>query len=173
MTGKKIGEEKLFNLVDKSKWAKGKWNEEPDAVIFTYADEGYKVPCCLVRHKKEGHWQGYVGVDPKHPFYGEDYHTLNKVLHNKVLTYSDGSLEFPNKFSGYYWFGFDMGHYGDLIPKDITKDSFIKRLFGIKTKTEGIYRDIDYVEKIIIVLAKEIIALSKSNFVIRRERDSE
>ena len=54
--------------VDKSTWARGPWDDEPDRVDFRHAG----LPCLAVRHQDWGHWCGYVAVPKGHPAYGVD-----------------------------------------------------------------------------------------------------
>jgi len=56
------------NVLDRSTWARGPWDDEPDKM--QWADEATGLPCLAVRHPMSGHWSGYVGVRPGHPLHG-------------------------------------------------------------------------------------------------------
>lgn len=50
--------------VDRTGWASGPWDGEPDLVCWVTV--GY--PAALIRHKNRGHFCGYVGVPREHPW---------------------------------------------------------------------------------------------------------
>lgn len=56
---------------DKSKWARGEWDSEPDKVQFEDRETG--LPCLIVRTLHSGHLCGYVGVAEGHPLFGKSY----------------------------------------------------------------------------------------------------
>lgn len=61
---------KEYTTVDKSAWARGPWDGEPDKRQWPDPDTG--LPCLAVRGPA-GAWCGYVGVMPGHPWHGKDY----------------------------------------------------------------------------------------------------
>lgn len=60
----------------------------------------------------EAGWgNGYIAVPPEHPWFGKDYDSIDADVHGG-LTY--GKDHAPNqKPDGYWWIGFDTGHYQD------------------------------------------------------------
>lgn len=58
------------DVVDKSEWSRGRWNDEPDKK--QWLDEVTGLPCLIVRGPM-GSWCGYVGIEPSHPLYGKKY----------------------------------------------------------------------------------------------------
>ena len=110
-------EVKELHCVDKSQWARGPWDNEPDLVLFE--DEETKLPCLICRNSRFGCLNGYVGVRKGHPAF--------KVDHDEI------SFEQPIVFSGFreedlemlgeaakakkmWWFGFDTAYGGDFLP---------------------------------------------------------
>lgn len=56
------------NVLDRSTWAHGPWDDEPDKMQWQDVSTG--LPCLIVRHQISGHLSGYVGVRPGHPLHG-------------------------------------------------------------------------------------------------------
>lgn len=115
-------ENKSWSFVDKSNWAKGSWNNEPDKV--QWSDETTGLPCLAVRHGELGHWCGYVGVNNTHPFYKQGYNDVSVDCHGG-LTFADscnGSehgvchVVEPGEDDHIWWLGFDCAHSGDKSP---------------------------------------------------------
>jgi hypothetical protein len=59
-----------YRTLDKSTWGDGPWQREPDKKQWQDAETG--LPCLAVRGPG-GHWCGYVGVSPEHPWHGKGY----------------------------------------------------------------------------------------------------
>lgn len=59
-----------WSTIDKGDWGRGMWTDEPDKV--QWIDEATGLDCLLHRGPG-GHWCGYVGVGPDHPWHGLDY----------------------------------------------------------------------------------------------------
>lgn len=60
----------------------------------------------------EAGWgNGYIGVPPEHPWFGIDYNDIQCDVHGG-LTYSADHKP-KEKPDGYWWIGFDTGHYSD------------------------------------------------------------
>lgn len=59
-----------WTTINKATWGHGPWDGEPDKV--QWIDEATGLDCLMVRHDL-GHWCGYVGVPPEHPFHGVHY----------------------------------------------------------------------------------------------------
>src|SRR5207244_1179897 len=58
------------DVIDKSSWARGQWDIEPDKI--QWPDEATGLPCLIVRGPI-GALCGYVGVPKGHPLHGIDY----------------------------------------------------------------------------------------------------
>jgi hypothetical protein len=58
------------DIVDKSTWARGPWDNEPDKMQWQDRETG--LPCVILRNRI-GSWFGYVGVLPGHPLHGVEY----------------------------------------------------------------------------------------------------
>lgn len=108
----------------------GPWDDEPDKVQWSHEKTGL---ACMIRRGPMGNWCGYVGVDETHPYHGRGYHEVEEVLEvHGGLTYAaacDGDedrgichVPGPGEPEPLWWFGFDCGHAGDLIPT--MKDDF-------------------------------------------------
>lgn len=67
----------------------GPWADEPDKIAWTDPATGYG---CLINREPEGHFGGYVGVEPGHPLHGYRDDALppsiGAGLHNPV-TYAE------------------------------------------------------------------------------------
>jgi hypothetical protein len=63
---------------------------------------------CLVMPSPFGNLNGYVHISVSHPYFGKYYDDFNVEVH--------GGLTFTQVTNDGQWFGFDTGHYGDLIP---------------------------------------------------------
>ena len=148
------------NVVNKDKWPRGEWDNEPDKIQWPDADTG--LPCLIVRGPV-GALCGYVGVSEGHPFYKKTYHDVEDTLRvHGGLTFSDACAEdaveceaichLPSSGEPDYvwWFGFDCAHYGDLNP---AYDS------AYQTGRNRVYRNIAYVEAEIRTLAKQLAEL--------------
>lgn len=59
------------NVVDKSDWPRGEWDNEPDKI--QWQDEATGLPCLIVRNNHMGFLCGYVGILKSHPLYGKGY----------------------------------------------------------------------------------------------------
>lgn len=81
------------------------WENEPDLEEWTDEATGYK--CRIRRHPTNLHLCGYVGVPESHRAFGAGYDSVNAPVHGG-LTYSD------EEDDGYWWFGFDTSHAGDM-----------------------------------------------------------
>jgi hypothetical protein len=68
-------------MVDKSKWDRGPWDEEPDLENLTTA-EGFDA--LVFRTSWNGSFCGYVGVPPSHPWYGKEYGAAVKMTEKQA-----------------------------------------------------------------------------------------
>ena len=146
--------------VDRSKWPRGPWNEEPeDRVEWIAAND---VPCLAVRGDL-GSWCGYVGLLPGHPWrdkaevkflstsnpqqeFQVGYDNIPAECHG-WLTYGVqkncpivGQAAFPHAL----WIGFDCGHYRDEVPGMLQfaggrdYDAWYWTLKQVKEEVEGL-----------------------------------
>lgn len=79
--------------------------------------------------------------------WGEDSHPSPECLisvHGGLTFSGEGGGEIW--LSGYWWFGFDAAHYGDMVPKICSKD--------------GIYRDMEYMRHETERLAEQLAAIT-------------
>ena len=140
--------------IDRLYWGDGPWDGEPDKI--NWIDGETDLDCMMVRNSRFGSWCGYVGVPPEHK--------LHKVEHSHIdgeynvhggLTFSSlcspGEPEYgichvalPGRPKDVWWFGFDCGHVGDLIPGALCK------------YTPSTYRDHDYVMEEVYKLALQL-----------------
>ena len=96
--------EKLKNII----YEEGNFHEWRDK----YSGYIYRI----IRPVSEGWLCGYVSVPEGHNYSGMSYDDVDVQVHGG-LTF--GSNNFPDRDDnekGYYWFGFDCGHAGDLMP---------------------------------------------------------
>lgn len=163
-----------YRTVDKSGWPRGPWDAEPDK--RQWQDEATGLPCLIVRGPG-GALCGYVGVSPGHPAHGLDYYqnpyddnfndialapvqeAINNVSAHGGLTFASGCGHGDNPSRGIchvpgdgdpdhvWWFGFDCGHHGDLIPR-------------YEWSFDGQYRDQAYVERWVRKLATQLHAIA-------------
>jgi hypothetical protein len=116
-------------------------------------------PCLVLRNPEMGMLCGYVGVKKGHPCYGKDYELMpyDDLFSLKVhggLTFSgegDGSW----RPAGYWWLGFDCGHFMDRVPFMEVISSYL----GINFRTHGTYRDFKYVKQETIALSDQVAIL--------------
>lgn len=129
---------KEYRTVDKSAWARGEWDNEPDKVSWTDAATG--LPCLIVRGPSgpSGALCGYVGVAEGHRLFGVDYSDARLLKAEEGdgryfdvhggLTFSDHCSPSEDESRGIchvpepgapdhvWWFGFDCAHGGDVCP---------------------------------------------------------
>jgi hypothetical protein len=110
---------------------------------------GYR--CALRRDNDIGVWCGYVGVPLTHPLYGIDCddiyeesaseEAMMEIEVHGGLTYSDREILDNPTDEETWWFGFDCGHFGDIMPflADVLPNSVFANF--------GEYKDIEYVKK--------------------------
>jgi hypothetical protein len=58
---------KFFNLMDKGRWPRGPWNQEPDMVLFQVRRRGLTYTCVIKRARDAGALLGYILVPDEHP----------------------------------------------------------------------------------------------------------
>lgn len=112
---------------DERPWPDGPWMSEPDKV--QWHDPITKLNCLAVRHPQNGHWCGYVGVEPGHPDHGVPYQQVDDIYRvHGGLTYSAACeqrveegvgvchVPGPGESENIWWFGFDCMHAWDVSP---------------------------------------------------------
>ena len=149
-------ETKTYTTIDRKGWPSGPWDGEPDKV--QWPDEETGLPCLAVRHHRNGHWCGYVGVPPGHPLHGKDAGDVSFNVHWGV-NFAEGCA--PNADESrsichvaaegepdhVWWFGFDCAHSGDAPPGE-------QMYRG--TRYDDVYRTLDYVLRECKSLAAQI-----------------
>ena len=145
--------------IDKSSWPRGIWDAEPDKV--QWQDEATGLPCIAKRVPYSGHWCGYVGVPPTHPFYEKDYDEVDDVECHGGLTFASSCQEgepgeticyvpAPGEPDDIWWLGFDCAHWSDYQPA--------MEQFG--RLPAGTYRTLAYVKDQCASLAAQLKALT-------------
>lgn len=103
------------------------------------------LPCSVLRGTL-GVWCGYVGVDKRHPLHGVEYgEGFCPVVHGGLTFYGLRKNRGP-----LWWFGFDCGHLGDIIPEFVFSGNL--RTYGY----ESLYRTKSYAIDQTRNLAKQI-----------------
>lgn len=106
-------------LYDKSKWAEGIWQTEPDYVSWIEPHTHYP---CHIRRNEHGAWCGFVGIPTTHPLYLADKNDeVWKFIdvHKEIgfcglADYAEKDFYPPEKR---WWVGFHCGHIGDVLPR--------------------------------------------------------
>lgn len=144
---------------DRTGWASGPWDDEPDKMQWWDAEHG--LPCLIVRNRY-GSLCGYVGVSPGHPWYGKHYDKVDVhgdgVEVHGGLTFADGCShgEWENSIchivpagqpDNTFWLGFDCGHAWDIAPG-------MSWRLGLPP-AEDVYRDWAYVTQEVKNLAAQ------------------
>lgn len=149
-----------YHTDDKSSWAEGPWQNEPDKIQFLDEETGYD---CLIVRNMSGALCGYVGVPAGHKYHGIHYDGvhLDEDPHGG-LTFSDSCRHGADESTGIchvpqngddnvWWLGFDCAHLGDKMPAH----DVITKAFEM-TPYRCVYRDRAYVENEIKNLAREL-----------------
>lgn len=154
------------DVVDKTTWPRGEWDNEPDKI--QWQDEATGMPCIIRRHPNGGFLCGYVGVPDSHPWHGRAYNESpdgpDSIIETHYgLTYSDpcdpaeadyGICHKPGEGEPdhVWWFGFDCAHYLDMSPgyRSLLKGS------GLPPIESEIYRNVEYVAEECRNLAKQL-----------------
>lgn len=125
-----------FNLIDKSDFQRGDWDSEPDQIEWTDEQTGYP---CLMWRNRVGAWCGYVGITKSHPWFELDYGSLpHDIDVHCGLTYSGNRRDHPKDL---WWFGFDCGHLGDVVPALSSASSYqesYKRSHYVRRNVESL-----------------------------------
>lgn len=116
--------ERTYTTVDKTSWAPGEWQHEPDKV--QWVDEATGFDCLAVRDPL-GAWCGYVGVPPGHHVHGVRCDRVAVGVHGGLSYAGFGQapadktqgvchVPAPGRPADVWWLGFDCAHSGDLAP---------------------------------------------------------
>jgi hypothetical protein len=136
--------------VDRSDWEPGPWHEELDRYEWK-SEHGF--PCLMVRNKR-GHWCGYVGVTPNHPWHGkrsEWESPLSEIEVHGGVTYTEECagqvchVPDPGEPEHLWWIGFDCCHAWDYSPGEVARDRRLGFNWGVDPDKR--YRDADYVRR--------------------------
>lgn len=131
------------HVVDRSKWPRGPWDDEPDR----WEERHLGFPVLAVRNDL-GAWCGYVGVPPGHPWHGRHYEYVDVAIHGG-LTYSDRCQRLgpichvprAGEPADVWWLGFDCLHVGDNRPGD-----YVDPIAQYRVK-DGTYRRLEYAQQ--------------------------
>ena len=102
----------------------GPWEDECDRFLWKTAN----FDCLVKRNMNLGHWCGYVGVLPPHPWYESE--PDNVEVHGGVTYYQmcdgdalRGVCHIPDsEESGEVrWIGFDFAHGDDIVPGGLNR----------------------------------------------------
>ena len=130
---------------------------------FQWIDQETGFRCCIRRHPRYGTLNGYIGLPPGHPGYGQDPNKagnefwwdysvhgglsfggyMNNPEYPKTKGTWSGS-KFPEE-NNLWWIGFDCHHAGDAVP------SSVDHIVGFNE-----YRDIGFVRIQIEGLIEEL-----------------
>ena len=159
-------EAKEWTTINKGKWPRGEWDNEPDKA--QWPDPVTGMACLAVRNPHIGQWCGYVGIVTGHRYYKLDYsecpqncdddycgHCLDSLveIHGGV-TFAGECRNTEDEAERIchvdpdgpevWWFGFDCGHAGDNMPVISA------------TVLGDVYRSLAYVRKQCASLAKQL-----------------
>lgn len=137
-------ETETATYVDRSGWPPGPWDDEPDRVEWRIGD----LVALALRQPSSGHWCGYVGLPPGHPWHGANYDGVDVAVHGG-LTFAASCMHDDRpavervchvpregESDDTWWLGFDCHHAWDLSPQLVKA--------GL-TFPEATYRTLDYV----------------------------
>jgi len=158
--------ERVYNgVVDKSDWGDGAWQDEPDKV--QWIDEATDLDCMIKRNAHLGNWCGYVAVPPGHPWHGLPCDDVDADVEvHGGLTYGSACQEdvpeaegichvpAPGRAADVWWFGFDCGHFMDLMPGLIARERQMG--FPVPPALLLAYRDVAYVRAECSALAAQL-----------------
>ena len=100
---------------------------------------------CVVIFGSMGHRCGYVGIPKEHPLYSEEYMDNDIVMDIDIhggVTFSGGNEDYPVETEDkLWWFGFDLGHYGDGKDIDLSFKYGIldEKTYGILKESENMF----------------------------------
>lgn len=148
--------------IDRTGWASGPWDGEPDKV--SWKDQATGLPCLAVRAHGSGAWCGYAAVPPGHVLHGLAYHDIEfddrcTGVHGG-LTYSNAChggichVPDPGDPDDVWWFGFDCAHGWDRQP---AMEALLGRLQMQPCMGGGrTYKDLAFVRREVTQLAAQL-----------------
>lgn len=142
------------HVIDKTGWASGPWDNEPDREDFRYKG----VPCLILRNGV-GALCGYAGVDSSHPLYEISENDACLSAHGGI-TYAGHCSEpichvpLEGETDDIWWFGFDTAHYQDIVP------DFTKFMPFTNAELGQSYKDMAYVRKEIEKLVDQLLKVA-------------
>ena len=142
--------------IDRSKWAPGPWDAEPDRL--DWREGGFP---CFAQRNAMGAWCGYVGVPEGHWAFEKQYGVVNVDVHGG-LTYSEHCqghichVPAPGESDNVWWLGFDTAHFCDTTPGHFGRQSWNEPL--------GEYRDLAYVKAQVSKMVVQLNGRSKGGF---------
>jgi hypothetical protein len=152
-----------YRTIDKSSWARGAWDDEPDKI--QWEDKKTGLPCLIVRNAA-GALCGYVGIPKEHPYFEKDYDDLDVQVHGG-LTFADfcqpdaethgicHTVE-PGENDRVWWLGFDCAHSGDTCP-GYTQYRSAEHPGLFELKDYDTYRAVPYVKRQCAKLAAQLV----------------
>lgn len=164
-----------YRTTDKTGWAAGAWQDEPDKAQWVDAATGLD---CLIVRNPGGALCGYVGLPPQHPWHGKGYSEClmrdctdefcyehspdGRARVHGGLTFSAACSTGGDESRGIchvplagrphdvWWFGFDCAHSGDLMPS----------YDHLYPQPSAVYRDVEYVRGQCADLARQLAAVA-------------
>ena len=126
-----------WNKIDRSEFAEGEWNEEPDRLCYSY--RGLE---CIILRTPWGTLNGYV--EAPESFQNDDgtlprYMDIDADVHGG-LTFGGFAGHLGNSF----YYGFDCNHLYDLQPKESKFNYYCN---------DNTYRNLQYVTENVETLA--------------------
>lgn len=155
---------KEYRWIDKSKWDRGPWDDEPDKVQWQDVVTG--LPCLAVRNEL-GFWCGYVAITEDHPCFELPYDDEKVDLScHGGLTFSGHCSEHnpehgichvpaPGEPDNVWWFGFDCGHAFDFCPGVVATLKECK-CYNPDLHEHDVYRTLKYVRRECAKLARQL-----------------
>ena len=126
------------------------WENEPNRV--GYVESGVKA--LILRNPEIGILCGYIALPLKHPLAGKNYDDIPIQVHGG-LTFGDKG-DGSRYEKGYYWYGFDCGHFRDFAPKIV---ELLETMGGSDTNhwyENTTYRNVEYVKEEIKCIVKQL-----------------
>lgn len=84
---------------------------------------------------------GYVGVPMGHPLAGKNYDDMPLDVHGGLTFASEGGRHWPE---GWYWYGWDYAHLGDITTYDLKyrknpeRDAHLWTVEEVEAETRGV-----------------------------------
>lgn len=139
-----------YNHFDRTHWASGPWSKEPDEI--QWVDVETQLPCMILRSSL-GNWCGYGGIPVTHPHFGCDYYPVNARVHGGLTYAGVGEFLHENHApTGYWWFGFDCAHSGDLWGFNDPLTWAMHKRYPLNY----VYRNVEYVMEECRQLARQL-----------------